>query len=369
MKIYNSTMWAIFARGRHIHISNNYVEGCVMRNENCKSTNGWEQCLATNAISAYGPIMSENVTFENNEVYHSWGEGMDLILCSNCIARGNYFHDIFPIMFYSDNGRNLLIENNIFRQSNGSLKGCGSVSYHAISFGNEKWPKDPVATVNMTVKNNFIWGTYNGVSYFGGSDIAHYSDINVIFNTFWKLKGCALQFLEEPVLKGNTNNCVFKNNFVYSPNDYFSAAVNENYTKFWNVSANVYYGVNRIQLKDTWNGTDGKAHSIRFNLTESGPLEFFGGGAYGNCSNESYWNVDVQTYCFIPNNKSVLYHMGVDAGYKEMEGKIEKDYFGCARNRVRPSIGYSEGDFICISKSATLGSTIILLFSVIIGII
>ncbi|ELP93688.1 hypothetical protein EIN_431600 [Entamoeba invadens IP1] len=362
-KVYNSTMWAILVTGFNILVKDNYAQDCVLRNENCKSTTGWEQCVATSAVSQYIPILSENITFDHNEVYHSWGEGIDIILCTNCVIKNNYVHDTTSQLFYTDNSHNILIENNVFRLTNGTLKGCKGDT-NAISIGDENWAIKPISVVNITIKNNFIWGCSNGVSYWGSNSVAYYSNITVIFNTFWKIEKAALQFTNDCVVKNKSFFNQFKNNFVYSPQEYYSAAVNPNYLDQWNVSANIYYGVNRINLKDNWNGTDGNCHSIYVPLDAQRPEYFFGKGFFGNCSNERYWEPHVETYCFVPKKESVLYHKGVDATYFEVIGKHQEDYYGCVRSRVKPSIGFSEGEYMCNFDGTMINSVVVILITI-----
>ncbi|ELP89640.1 hypothetical protein EIN_201850 [Entamoeba invadens IP1] len=344
--IYNSTRWAMFASGTNITIRNNYADGCVLENEHCKSEK-FVQCFGTGVVTYDGPILSKLITFENNEITHAWGEGIDFIFCTECVARNNYIHDVFPSMITVDNAKNLLIENNILRFSNGPL--CPEQNqYHAIAIGDEDWPPVYVSTTNITVRNNFIWGARFGVSYWGWSPVAYYSEITVAQNTFFNISGLALAFQAKCVVEGAAKNNQFKNNFIYSNYNLYAALVHQNELNSWNISDNVYYEGCKNFLKDSWNGTDGNAHSIHLTQNETSVLKLWNGGKYGNCTNESYFKWDVPTYCFVPHNKSLLYHSGVYVTYYDLDAKMNKDFYGCVRSNIKPSIGVAEGQFDCV---------------------
>ncbi|ELP86169.1 hypothetical protein EIN_328560 [Entamoeba invadens IP1] len=343
--IYNSTKWAISVTGINIVVSNNFISGCMLITENCTKSFS-AQCVKTNAIVPNIPVLSSDVTFENNEIEYSWGMGIDIILCTNCVVRNNYLHDITANAIYIDNAHNVVVEGNRITSSHTMVCG-GETHFHAISIGNEDWPPQVLATTNITVRNNFIWGSMFGIAYWGWSTEAYYKDITITHNTLFNLKSAGLAFQAACKVRGKTSNNQFKNNFIYTNYNYYAARVNETDIQFWNISDNVYFaGYNNI-LKDSWNGTDGNTHSLHFKDNESSPMNFWGGGIYGNCTNESYYKWDVATYCFIPNEKSVLYHNGVLATYTDLDGKILKDYFGCSRSRIYPSIGFAEGVEMC----------------------
>ncbi|ELP86827.1 hypothetical protein EIN_043450 [Entamoeba invadens IP1] len=344
-KIYNSTNWAMFASGVNIVIKNNYAEDCVMAHENCK-TSSWMQCFVTGAIAPKVPILSRNITIENNEITKSWGEGIDIILCTDCTVINNYLHDVFPIEIYIDNAHNVVVENNTLKFSNQSI--CPqNMQYHAIAIGNEDWPEKVVSTTNITIRNNFIWGSGFGVGYWGWSDVAYYSDIVITQNTFVNVYGLTMGFQNACLVKGKSKNNQFKNNFVYTTYKWYAAVVNETEKNAWNISDNVYYGGYAKIIADSWNGSDGNAHSIHFRENDTAFSDFFKGGYFGNCSNESYYNWKVEKYCFIPHKESVLYHKGVYAKYSHLDGKLDIDGFDCARNEMKPSIGMSEGGYAC----------------------
>ncbi|ELP84768.1 hypothetical protein EIN_262650 [Entamoeba invadens IP1] len=345
--IYNSTNWAIFASGVNITIKNNFADGCVLAHENCK-TDSWLQCFGTAAIDSYAPILSSNIVFENNEIINAWGEAIDVILCTNCVVKNNYLHNNNWCGIYVDNSCNVIIENNEMRYDTSHRYSCSKDNrFHGIGIGNEDWPVKCVSTTNITVRNNLVLGAPFGIGYWGWSDVAYYSDITIANNNFVNVDKGALDFKSECVVKGKTRNNQFKNNFIYSTLNQYTAVINKSEENTWNISSNVYYGGYEKILQDTWNGSDGNAHSIHLKENEMSFDTIFQRGLFRNCSNESYYNWDVESYCLIPQKQSILKNKGVFVSYSDLDGKVVTDFFGCARNSLKPSVGMSEGDHVC----------------------
>ncbi|ELP91130.1 hypothetical protein EIN_269960 [Entamoeba invadens IP1] len=359
-KVFNSSKWAMFATGENILFKNNFIDGCMLNNKNCQ-IDGWLPCIGTYAISPELPIMSSNITFTDNEVANSWGEAIDLIMCSGCTVKNNYVHDVFPFAIYMDNSQNCVIESNTIKFTNYSI--CSNYSkYMAIVLGDEVRSTKMVPMLNITIRNNFVWGAQFGVGYWGWNDIAYYSDVTVANNIFFNISMLALGFQTACVVKNKTKNNQFKNNFIYSNYPWGSAIVNESEISTWNISDNVYYGGSNKILEDSWNGTDGMSHSVHFKKEEIGLEQFWQGGLYGNCTNESYFDVNVKPYCFVPYKNSILYHSGVHVKYTDLDGKIDKDYFGFVRNKYKPSIGFAEGKMDSRANNITVVVFIIILF-------
>ncbi|ELP88772.1 hypothetical protein EIN_436420 [Entamoeba invadens IP1] len=363
-KIYNSTRWAILVSGLHILVSHNYAEDCVMLNSNCRSTS-WTQCYATSAINSYVPILSQNITFLNNEITKSWGEGIDIILASNVLVKGNVITDVFPVQIYVDNSKNVVIEGNVLRDTHREF--CSNhTEYHAIAIGNESWPPKLVSTVNITIKNNFIWGTRFGIAYWGTSASAYYSDVTISHNTFFNISSSALAFQNSCVVKGKSVNNQFKNNFIYSNYMWNAAIVNSSEASGWNISSNVYVTDYPKVQSDTWNGTDGNTHSIVFKKKDGNPFKFFQRGFFKNCTEDMYFQSNVETYCFVPNMNSSLYHKGVKVTYTNLENKNNEDFFNCVRSNLNPSIGFSEGNAMCFNSGAIYNKVGIIILSLVI---
>ncbi|ELP89722.1 hypothetical protein EIN_455420 [Entamoeba invadens IP1] len=279
LKIFNSTSWAVYATGVNITVKDSLADGCVLDNLNCRK-NSWGQCFSTYAIDPYIPTLSQNINYINNEIVNSYGEAIDIILCTDCVVKNNFIHDVFPIAIYTDNARNLVFANNVITFTNHSI--CTNNSqYHAIAIGVETWPIKCVSTTNITITNNFIYGASNGVSYWGQSETCgYYSDITVSNNVFYNITGAAIAFHQDCLVKGKTYNNQFKNNFVFSTYQWEAALVNKNMSNTWNISANIYFKGNKNILKDTWNGTDGKNTRCTLEITTqlqttSGKAEHF----------------------------------------------------------------------------------------------
>ncbi|ELP88673.1 hypothetical protein EIN_192820 [Entamoeba invadens IP1] len=360
-KIYNSTNWAMYASGTNVTLKNNFADGCVLEDENCTQSN-WMQCFVTGAIDAKVPILSSNIYIENNEIMNSWGEGIDIIMCTSCIVRNNYLHDNKWVNIYVDNAHNTIIENNIITYK--SLYKCSRrETTHAIGIGNEDWPPKFISTTNITIRNNLIWGSTFGIGYWGWSDVAYYSDIVITNNNFIHISLAAINFNSDCLVKGKTKNNQFKNNFIHTNYTWYAVFINDTQYNTWNISDNVYLS-NFEKLKpDTWNGSDGNAHSKQFRLNETSFNFFFDGGVFKNCTNDSYYQWDVKPYCFVPHKESILYHNGVYVGYSDLDGKMETDYFECMRNKMKPSIGLSEGMYACsLNATEKLFISVVILF-------
>ena len=246
------------------------------------------QCISTGDISENPLIISERITIKNNSITNSWGEGIDVILTTDCIVTGNRIRNCYAVFIYVDNAKHVTIEKNEMRQTNQTMEGCKEKT-HGIALGNEDWPINKVPVTNINIRNNFEYGAMNGVCYWGETEIDYYSDVSVTHNTFWNLYGCGLQFNRQCVPGDKTFNNEFKNNLFYVLSYYFSALINENFINEWQVSGNAYYGIDRVYVQDTWNGTNGNGFSVAYPFNnQTSPYTFFQGGFYGNCSNEMY---------------------------------------------------------------------------------
>ena len=79
----------------------------------------------THEHSEYGPVLTEDILFENNTIKDSWREVIDNILCINCIVRrksfnneskNNFFYlkDTYSIYINWSDNKTLNISSNVY---------------------------------------------------------------------------------------------------------------------------------------------------------------------------------------------------------------------------------------------------------------
>ena len=153
LTIHDVYKWALATSGRNIYIHDNEMYNCVMENEDEGSDHGWSQCVASWGVDEANGVLSTNITWENNLIHDSWGEGLDVILCDGCVARGNTVHDAYSVLLYCDNVRNVLVDGNyLYCTDDGHDRSGGRPT--VLLIGTESWPDKPIPTVNVTIQNN-----------------------------------------------------------------------------------------------------------------------------------------------------------------------------------------------------------------------
>ena len=330
--IYNSYNWAVMASGNNVIIENNYIKECVTNNKGC--TSQWKQCIASEAYDDTAGTLSKNIIIRNNTIINSYGEVIDITFSENALVSNNTIIDFYPTGIYVDNGRNVIIEKNIVIKRDAKTY-CEKYWYNFIGYqvATETWGKTAIPIYNITIKNNFAWGCFNGVGFFVSSSESYYVSLNIVHNTFYNIKNAAVYFGEK-ALKTPSKNQV-KNNFFMSGYNNSGIFINKEDQHSWDIGGNIYYGCDKVGIPDTVK-INNKDTSTAFSYNTSIKM-FFNNS---NCSLESYNSSDIDLNCYIPDNNSILYHNGIQTDFSD------KDYLDFIRYKTSPTIGMFEGEIV-----------------------
>ena len=343
LHIHNVKKWGLLVSGENIVVENNHVHDCVMSNENSTADYGWSQCVMTWAWDYNRGNMSKNVTWQKNYIHDAWGEGIDIILCDGCTARENNITNTFSVILYVDNSRNVVIENNVLRQTTEKYNNNKGFRPAGIALGNENWMSHPIPIKHVTIKNNLVIGSRIGVGYWGWSN--YYSNIKIYHNTFWNIIGAAL-YIDSPSQQGKNKDCEARNNFFYITDKYWAGTIGNNEKAGWTLGSNFWYGVSWLPLSDT-----GSTTSKAKNKREVRPDQLFYADPNYNCENDQYWNnKNIAKECFRPSVNPVSSFNLKNSGTKIVKDSVTKDFYGCDRNQNAPSVGLGESTSMCSAQ-------------------
>lgn len=340
LHIHNVKKWGLLVSGDNIVVEDNHVHDCVMSNEYSTADYGWSQCVMTWAWDYNRGEMSKNIVWQRNNIHDAWGEGIDVILCDNCVARQNTITNTFSVIIYVDNSRNVVIEDNVLRQTTEKYNNNKGFRPAGIAIGNENWMSHPIPITNVTIKNNLVYGSRIGVGYWGWSN--YYSNIKIYHNTFWRIIGAAL-YIDSPSQQGKAQDCEARNNFFYISDKYWAGTVGYNERNGWTFGSNFWYGMSWLPLSDT-GATTSKAQD----MGNVQPDQLFYADPAYNCDNNNYWNnKEIAKECFRPSVKPVSWFNLNKSGTRIVKDSVTDDFFGCTRNQNSPSIGLAESASIC----------------------
>jgi len=185
-------------RGINLHeCANVAVRNCSIHDVQCRALGGsgekllfegnkvWNACLvnAENAFIKSGkkggwPAVvqtsmrddrraSTDVTFRNNEVRDSWGEGIDAWFLDGGAIEGNTVRDCYSVLIYVDTAKNLRIDRNFCSITSERFYRSDLKSPPAgIHFSTEHYDFEipPLADENIVVSNNLVMGSGHGIS-------------------------------------------------------------------------------------------------------------------------------------------------------------------------------------------------------------
>ena len=343
LHIHNVKKWGLLVSGENIVVEDNHVHDCVMSNEYSTADYGWSQCVMTWAWDYNRGEMSKNVVWQRNNIHDAWGEGIDVILCDNCVARQNTITNTFSVIIYVDNSRNVVIEDNVLRQTTEKYNNNKGFRPAGIAIGNENWMSHPIPITNVTIKNNLVIGSRIGVGYWGWSN--YYSNIKIYHNTFWRIIGAAL-YIDSPSQQGKAQDCEARNNFFYISDKYWAGTVGYNEKNGWTFGSNFWYGMSWLPLSDT-----GSTTSKAQDMGNVQPDQLFYADPAYNCDNNNYWNnKEIAKECFRPSVKPVSWYNLNKSGTRIVKDSVTDDFFGCSRNQNSPSIGLAETTTMCSTQ-------------------
>ena len=343
LHIHNVKKWGLLVSGENIVVEDNHVHDCVMSNEYSTADYGWSQCVMTWAWDYNRGEMSKNIVWQRNNIHDAWGEGIDVILCDNCVARQNTITNTFSVIIYVDNSRNVVIEDNVLRQTTEKYNNNKGFRPAGIAIGNENWMSHPIPITNVTIKNNLVIGSRIGVGYWGWSN--YYSNIKIYHNTFWRIIGAAL-YIDSPSQQGKAQDCEARNNFFYISDKYWAGTVGYNEKNGWTFGSNFWYGMSWLPLSDT-----GSTTSKAQDMGNVQPDQLFYADPAYNCDNNNYWNnKEIAKECFRPSVKPVSWYNLNKSGTRIVKDSVTDDFFGCSRNQNSPSIGLAETTTMCSTQ-------------------
>lgn len=185
-------------RGINLHeCANVAVRNCSIHDVQCRALGGsgekllfegnkvWNACLvnAENAFIKSGkkggwPAVvqtsmrddrraSADVTFRNNEVRDSWGEGIDAWFLDGGAIEGNTVRDCYSVLIYVDTAKNLRIDRNFCSITSERFYRTDLKSPPAgIHFSTEHYDFEipPLADENIVISNNLVIGSAHGIS-------------------------------------------------------------------------------------------------------------------------------------------------------------------------------------------------------------
>ena len=327
LKIYNIIQQGIVISGENNEISNNEIFDCVLENKEIskKLTYGWKQCIAIWG-KKFNSYYSKNIIFNNNYIHDTWGEGLYFQKCDGCSSIGNNITNGFSMNIYLESSKNILIDSNILRvnsdEHNSHIgKACG------IGLSSERGNENKIE--NIFIQNNIIVGTRIAI-YFFQIGFSAYTKIKILHNTLWLIGVTSLWF-EKP--NNSPIDCELRNNLIYIDN-----WIAEFYPKSaWTIENNYYYNISKVPLEYCDTNKESKA-------TKNIDLNYIFNNRRNNCN---YYDENIDINCFrpslIPSNDFQLFHNGS----KPTTIEVNKDFSGCQRNEINPSIGAFEYSIGC----------------------
>jgi len=196
-----------------ITFDGNDVKRCVLSN----STPGtsWQQAMSS--------FQSDHITFVNNYVHESFGEGIDFIDGDYATIANNTVYDNFSANIYVDNGRHVTVDSNFIITGWGANSSQYYRDGHAaggINVANEYYTVQKPST-DLLISNNITAWTYTGFAYgnydYGGG----LHDTTIANNTFYHSASATI-VVDDPGTN-LTDTTVIENNIVDAYTTQYSA--------------------------------------------------------------------------------------------------------------------------------------------------
>ena len=321
LKIHNMKQQGIIISGENNKVANNEIYDCVTENKNKAKTltYGWKQCISVLG-KKNNSYFSKDITFKNNYIHNSWGEGLYFHKCDGCYSISNNITNTFSMNLYIHSSKNIIIEGNIIRiNSNDYDSHLGNAC--GIAFTSESSNENIVD--NITIKNNIILGTRIGI-YFFQTGSSGYSKVKILHNTIWYISVSPL-WIEKPI--NIPSDCELRNNLIYIEGwiaDFYPK-------KSWTIGSNYYYNYGKIP--NEYSDTVEKSKYVK-NLD----FDKIFNNKNGDCNYISK-NLDIECLrpSTSPDNSFNLFHGGSSSN-----NIVDKDIAGCDRSNNNPTIGAFE---------------------------
>ncbi len=154
---------SIIAFGKNVVVKNSTVHDSVLENKSKTASGGWGSGLKVE----HG---AQDILFENNKVYNTYGEGIATTMGTNVIFRGNIAYDNYSANFYLDNSHNVTFENNISYCTNNTEYYRDGHPASGILIGeedyNNRWSDWGARLGNIRIINNLIHGCASGIKFY-----------------------------------------------------------------------------------------------------------------------------------------------------------------------------------------------------------
>jgi parallel beta-helix repeat protein len=227
--------------------NNDTVENCictnnVLKNENgalCLLGQGWPAGVSCGYDNT-GTIVSRNLVLRNNKVSRTWGEGVYLIGCLDCVVEKNEIFNNFSVNLGIGRSRNITACNNYIYTSNDSLnRPDNNLRANGIYLANEMAaPANGFFVDSIIIANNIVAGCRNGIRFWldpsNTSDSNVYSHVGIYYNVFSDIRERIINIDSIPLPGIQPEGCSFINNIAFSaPN----ASIIRN-TGVWTVTNN-----------------------------------------------------------------------------------------------------------------------------------
>ncbi|MBV8515793.1 MAG: right-handed parallel beta-helix repeat-containing protein [Acidobacteria bacterium] len=198
-----------------ITFDGNDVKRCVLSNSARTATSGWQQAMSS--------FKCDHVTFVNNYVHESYGEGIDFIVGDYATIANNTLYDNYSTNVYIDNGRHVTVDSNFIITGWGTNPSQYYRDGHpagGISVANEYYEVQKPST-DLLITNNITAWTNTGFGYgdwdYGGG--LHYTTI--ANNTFYHANTDTILINDDGT--NETDTTVIENNIIDAYSDHYSA--------------------------------------------------------------------------------------------------------------------------------------------------
>lgn len=218
----------IYTDGSHVTISDNTVYETNLSNSNKSSSSGWGSAIKVR-------VGGDNITIQNNTVYHNYGEGIAVTRGSDVVVKNNTVYDNYSVNIYIDNSYDVLVEGNHSYCTVGSGFERDGKSASAYALGEEQYDGWGARLSRVKIVNNIGAYCNRGIIYYG-ADVSGGGLDNVVIahNTFWGSQDTAVSMTYEST---KTRNTVIANNIVQQPGGNVAWIENragiDMYNNFW----------------------------------------------------------------------------------------------------------------------------------------
>ncbi len=248
-KINNSYYEGISIHGSNILVENCEITNACMMNANFGAPGTHPVALSSQWHSSQQFNISTNITFKNNKVHDSWGEGIAFVRTDTFLCEGNKVYDCPYVLIYCDNAYNGIIKNNV-------MYGANTLYYENISGlfvpasgifwaaeGNEYVLNRIVE--NITISNNLILKTRAAFGWFDDdfNNFANdsYRNISIYYNTVYYDIGFETFYIEPNIngIRVPPSNCKFRNN-ILNKATYGYITPSNDYLNYWDFTNNCF---------------------------------------------------------------------------------------------------------------------------------